>query len=273
MSWPQIRLTSWVDFQADVINPLTKITNPLRRGAYLFRGQPDSAWSLLPSLPRILSASGLTASDGMEIERLALAQFKKHAHLHLSQRWLRDVHSDLSWWGLMQHYGAPTRLLDWTASPFVAAYFAVISHPESDGALWVFHPHSLAERIDAKYGTLNADVGAMCRDPNAVEAVFMLDSNRPSQRVVAQQGSFTVCTRLMSDHATVMRDLLDSPNDGLKLLFGRRDESPLTEPQVMRIMKYIVPIGLKRDFARRLRHAECSRRFAISWDRRPRTDH
>ena len=43
----------------------------------------------------------------------------------------------LGWLGLMRHYGAPTRLLDWTMSPFVACYFAYESLTDThDGALW-----------------------------------------------------------------------------------------------------------------------------------------
>jgi hypothetical protein len=39
---------------------------------------------------------------------------------------------------VLRHYGVPTRLLDWSISPFVAAFFAVSAHDTQDGEIWAF---------------------------------------------------------------------------------------------------------------------------------------
>jgi hypothetical protein len=39
---------------------------------------------------------------------------------------------------VLRHHSVPTRLLDWSASPYVAVYFAVIEHDDQDGEFWTF---------------------------------------------------------------------------------------------------------------------------------------
>lgn len=53
-----------------------------------------------------------------------------------------------SWLTLMQHYGLPTRLLDWSESPLVALYFALSSDEDAkaDAAVWVLNPMKLNKK-------------------------------------------------------------------------------------------------------------------------------
>jgi hypothetical protein len=72
-------------------------------------------------------------------EQRAFSYFRAHAATYLKKP---PADTDLlNWLVIMQHYGAPTRLLDWTESPFVAAYFAYrdMSHDQTEpAALWLF---------------------------------------------------------------------------------------------------------------------------------------
>jgi hypothetical protein len=89
---------------------------------WLFRGT-SQPFPLQTSLERTLADAGVSLSEASGIERQMLKEFKRRAHHYVNPLPKRgDV---LGWLALMQHYGAPTRLLDWTYSFYVAAFFAL----------------------------------------------------------------------------------------------------------------------------------------------------
>jgi hypothetical protein len=76
---------------------------------WVFRGQGNECWPLCSSLER------LEATDKPEAEIAVLSEFQRKAITHLQPHLVpEDV---FGWLALMQHYGAPTRLQDWTRSP------------------------------------------------------------------------------------------------------------------------------------------------------------
>ena len=104
-----------------------------------FRGQSDYSWGLVPSVQR---------KDGMgeHYEQYITTNFMIHTmrlNPSVPQRYDRA-----SWLTLMQHYGLPTRLLDWSESPLVALYFALSSDEDAktDAAVWVLNPMELNKK-------------------------------------------------------------------------------------------------------------------------------
>lgn len=119
-----------------------RLGDPRFHGFY-FRGHEDATWQLLSSLDRLVVKTVGPGADFLSIESSLIGFFKRQAHAVL--RPVPDDHDLLGWLSLMQHYGAPTRFLDWTTSPFVALYFAVKDLDESlPGALWALHPTNSA---------------------------------------------------------------------------------------------------------------------------------
>ena len=102
-----------------------------------FRGHTDANWKLMPKLYR----KEYGDADESEIRN----EFQSRA-LQLIQG--RMPASKWEWYFLMQHYGVPTRLLDWTENALIALYFAVEDHPGTcDAAVWVLDPAWLNRQL------------------------------------------------------------------------------------------------------------------------------
>jgi hypothetical protein len=95
-------------------------------------------------------------------ERALIGHFVSRAPSR-SNRQCPDAHDYFGWLFLAQHYGLPTRLLDWTENPLVATYFAV-ERPDDDGCIWALSPSVLN---DASLGWGGGLV--QIRDPRVAE--------------------------------------------------------------------------------------------------------
>ena len=206
--WPEIVLEDWKDF----VGKVERFSGPRSDGLeFNFRGQANAEWSLVPSIVRLFGKDpAVSAQQALAIEKNACEQFK----FHIGPR-IRDYCSEqnlVELWMLMQHYGAPTRVLDWTRSPFVAAYFAVADHWDKDGSIW-FINQSLYEGLAWSYFKF----GYPSQHPQPTPAdFFQTDVDKPTylsffsstyghDRSIAQQGIFSISTYILDDHAPRMR--------------------------------------------------------------------
>ncbi len=99
-----------------------------------FRGQGDSSWGLIPKIYR---SEFFTTADEKELRHeFQSAAIQIIGPTAPKNKW--------DWYFLMQHYGVPTRLLDWTINPLVALFFALEHHLEKgltcDFAVWILDP-------------------------------------------------------------------------------------------------------------------------------------
>jgi hypothetical protein len=125
-------LDSWADFVREFA--LNSAPN------WIFRGHASCTWRLVTSLHRAFARSGITdVAERVRFENSAIGFFMERARLHLAH--VPGEHDLLGWLAVMQHYGAPTRLQDWTQSPFVAAYFAFREDTGEDAELWALQAY------------------------------------------------------------------------------------------------------------------------------------
>ncbi|TMJ20588.1 MAG: FRG domain-containing protein [Alphaproteobacteria bacterium] len=105
----------------------------------------------------------------------------------------------------MQHYGVPTRLLDWTENPFVAIYFAMTPlrvEPDKDAALWLCDPVKWNSHVMSSYSGKKGILDQSSRFLTQYSPEALVDDvpNHPimmygtynSPRIVAQRGGFAL---------------------------------------------------------------------------------
>lgn len=205
MGYKTVSVSSWQEL-VDIIDALQIYKNSL---VWYLRGQSDASWKLIPSFLRIFGTDSDDAAAACEIENVALRLFQSQAHLYLKPDIIdRNSWACIAWWSLMQHYSCPTRLLDWTRSPYVATYFAVNQHFDRDGAVWLFSAPVLEQETVRHYGPLDYEATGFFEENANRKAVYPMLGFQHTERSAAQQGVFTVAAHILTDHGQVIGDVL-----------------------------------------------------------------
>ncbi|MFN2385170.1 MAG: FRG domain-containing protein [Thermoanaerobaculia bacterium] len=124
---PEVRVRTWAQLNEELYagswrNPIGRY-----RSRFAFRGMQDVESTLATALQKL-------APDPRGLEQPLLRNFRKFA-----QRSAVPEDSVWNWLALGQHHGLPTRLLDWTFSPYVALHFATAATErfDRDAVVWV----------------------------------------------------------------------------------------------------------------------------------------
>lgn len=168
----EITCRGWPSFEAFLHDQMVKFPD------YLWRGQRCSDWPLLSSLDRRLRDRDISGSDSYRnmLRRFRLAVRGRRAP------GFPPITTDNEWWALGQHFGLATPLLDWTASPYIAAYFAFAE------------PEKAREKYRIVYGLATRSINNVSAilKKRGIEAVeFVIPLSDDNARLLHQRGMFT----------------------------------------------------------------------------------
>lgn len=179
---------------------------------HLFRGQSEARWPLESTMTRTLKANPRLSPVAAAAEQFTIRSFHRNAHL-FDESFHHFKSCEFSTLTYIQHHGAPTRLLDVTASKFIALFFAFDGIDLSSGAkyvrIWYFDRRKLTDKTKSILGITGND--NLTTDPSKTwmdhingkdaEALFVLPPVMNSKRSHVQSGFF-ICpaTIKMSIH-------------------------------------------------------------------------
>jgi hypothetical protein len=194
-----IRVSSWVELQERLFGETWHEGLGRHRTSFAFRGRGDAGEDLSTSIARL-------GGDPHQLEPHILRAFRKYAASDAV-----PIDSVWNWLALGQHHGLPTRMLDWTFSPYVALHFATAhaARFDRDGAVWCVdfaRVHELLpERLRALLEREGADVFTtelLQDEVGSVEALeelgeFVLFVEPPSfdARIVNQYALFSLLSK------------------------------------------------------------------------------
>jgi hypothetical protein len=193
----------------------------LQAKRWLSRGQSKDYKSLKPSIDREKLAH-LSRREKLQLERQSIDVFRATAKFFAGDGEQNALNDDFIALMVLRHYGVTTRLLDWSSSPFVAAYFAVCCDDDKDGEIWSFdqrlygekgkeqwrrHPETTTDRSgnpDKWDGNLTA---FMLEEPPDWFVAIFYPTGFPRQNI--QHGVYSVTARFGRCHAEAIEELLD----------------------------------------------------------------
>lgn len=233
--------TTILESEEKVLNVLTE----LHGKHWLCRGQSKCYGNLLPKIDRE-ALKNLPRHKKLSLERQSIDLYRSTARFFADPGEQSDSSKDITVLMVLRQYGVPTRLLDWSLSPFVATYFAVNVDDNEDCELWSFD-RLLYEKEGAKqwekWPETTIDDGSGKGHKFVAEHTAFLLDEPPDwfvcyfylpgfHRLNAQSGSYSLTARFDRNHADAIANLLN--DDSCYHLYIIKKELKLSIRKILR---------------------------------------
>ncbi|MPM25508.1 hypothetical protein SDC9_72003 [bioreactor metagenome] len=236
----------WQDLQEYLFNNFDSSIDR-HRSNFVYRGVDDASFGLQTSIQRL-------GRKPIDLESNLIRNFQKYSPINT----LVDNYNNIwNWIALGQHYGLPTRLLDWTFSPYVALHFSTedLSKFDKDGAIWMvdfaaiikYYPKNLQDKLvndrifSLTSNELNTEIGDNINkiykySLDNINTMIFFEPPSIDNRIINQYGLFSF--------------MLDPNSDKLKWLEDKKNV----------FKKIIIPQKLKWEIRDKLDQANVSER-------------
>jgi hypothetical protein len=238
-----IRVSSWTELHEVLFGDSWREELGRHRSNYAYRGRALADEGLETSLQRL-------GGDPAGLEGPLLRSFRRYA-----RRGDVPYDSTWNWLALAQHHGLPTRLLDWTYSPYVGLHFATttLERYDEDGVVWMLDYVRAHELLPASLRDVLRVEGA---NVFTAEMLDQVARRRRDLDDLAEDDDFVLFLeppslddRIVNQYA--LFSLISSPDASLDDWATRHDDL---------VRKVIVPAGLKWEVRDKLDQANVTER-------------
>ena len=240
----------------DYIQEIVRLRQERKEIFQWYRGHADISWELVPKVQRGFEGN---EEELFRKERYYTNDFQARASVLLSSQ-KPKTNEYASWLTLMQHYGIPTRLLDWSRSPLIALYFAITDKKnyDKDACIWVLTPGRLnaleklekATSFDGKeyensfiynmsHNTILTMIFTAFRrwdlsdDPNAITP----EDRKFNHRFESLKGKIAACYPTEADSRVYNQLATFTVHNSQKRLIDICDETTLSQITIPRMVK------------------------------------
>lgn len=236
---------------------------------FVFRGQGDAEWPLETSLRRMIEDNHGKNVDAKRIEfyeRQMIEEFMwKYPSYQSNPNLIPKKEEALEWLSLMQHYGAKTRLLDFTQSLYVALYMALYGSNKTDFSIWGINCHMIDPsllRLNGleKNSMYDAALNSLSQDPLSKNQddkpqLYIFRPQQCNERIIRQQGLFVMPSTITQTFESVLSLYCSmQENDILKVEIDNLIQESKV-PEIAReygVIKFIIPNAMRYEITRAL---------------------